>query len=415
VAFQDATSPDRDESHRTLNVLLVEDSDEDVWLLRRALRRDRVDTVNLVRVRRLDEARRKLGGGEIHGDGNGEVDVILLDLNLADSFGLETVRRTRALAHSLPIVVLTSVADSVLGLGAIHEGAQDYLIKGQVSGQLLDRALHYAIERHQHEQRGRLLLQEQTARAAAEETLHARDEFLSVAAHELYTPISAMQLSVESCIENLRRPEGPDQVALARKLEIVERQAKRLVRLVGSLLEVSRIHMSRLDLLFEQVDLGSVVAEVVAGFETELARTGSSVRLGGERSLPGRWDRSRIEQVVSNLLSNAIKYGAGRPIDVTVRGDPATAVLTVTDRGIGIPQEMQAHIFKRFERAAPSRQYGGLGLGLYVVNTIVRALGGSVRVASRPGAGSTFTVKLPREQPSTSDAARSSQEHRHGH
>jgi signal transduction histidine kinase len=111
----------------------------------------------------------------------------------------------------------------------------------------------------------------------------------------------------------------------------------------------------------------------------------------------GTWDRARVEQVVAILLSNAIKFGAGRPIEITVREDGPRALLSVSDQGIGIPVGVQQTIFEPFARAAPSRQYGGLGLGLYIARQIVEALGGSIRVHSAPGQGATFTVELPTE------------------
>ncbi|WP_232293259.1 sensor histidine kinase [Stigmatella aurantiaca] len=110
----------------------------------------------------------------------------------------------------------------------------------------------------------------------------------------------------------------------------------------------------------------------------------------------GRWDRLRVEQVVTNLLTNALKYGAGRPVAVRVEGAGERARLTVKDQGIGIAEEDLARIFERFERAVSDRHYGGLGLGLYITRQIVEAFGGTVGVTSRPGMGSTFTLELPR-------------------
>jgi signal transduction histidine kinase len=125
----------------------------------------------------------------------------------------------------------------------------------------------------------------------------------------------------------------------------------------------------------------------------------------------GRWDRLRLEQVLTNLLTNALKYGAGRPVDVEVGSAEGQALWRIRDRGIGIPPEALGRIFGRFERAVSARAYGGLGLGLYISQQIVRAHGGRIEVQSRVGEGSVFSAHLPlqqpaaqREPPSTADA-----------
>jgi signal transduction histidine kinase len=109
----------------------------------------------------------------------------------------------------------------------------------------------------------------------------------------------------------------------------------------------------------------------------------------------GQWDKHALTQVVTNLLSNAIKFGEGKPISVTVRAHQGGTTLVVMDHGIGIQPEMLDRIFKPFERGVSVRNYGGLGLGLFIVRTIVEGLGGVVRVDSKPKAGSAFTVELP--------------------
>jgi len=152
--------------------------------------------------------------------------------------------------------------------------------------------------------------------------------------------------------------------------------------------------MGRLDLDLEEIELGAVVADAVAQLEDEATQTGSSLTARGT-PVRGFWDRLRVSQVVTNLLSNAVKYGAGKPVEVTFGPSATGARLVVRDEGIGIDPAAQRQIFERFERAVSSRNYGGLGLGLYIVKRIVEAHGGTIRVESAPGAGAAFVVELP--------------------
>jgi signal transduction histidine kinase len=175
-----------------------------------------------------------------------------------------------------------------------------------------------------------------------------------------------------------------------------ERAGQRLEKLVEALLDVSRIHMGRLELEVAEVELGGVVAEAAAGLADELAQAGSPLDIRGE-PVVGRWDPLRMGQVVVNLLANAAKYGAGKPVEIRYGGHDGRAFLQVHDHGIGVAEADQRHIFERFERAVSSQNYGGLGLGLYIVKRIVEAHGGTIRVESTPGAGASFLVDLPRQ------------------
>jgi len=230
--------------------------------------------------------------------------------------------------------------------------------------------------------------------SAAQDAIRIRDEFLSIASHELKTPLTPLQLQLDSLGATLRNSELKSD-KLNRRLETANRQTRRLAKLVENLLDVSRISAGRLSLERERFDLSAVTAEVAERFGPDAAAAGCRVTVHADRAVLGDWDRLRLEQVVTNLLSNAIKYGAGKPIDIHVRQDGGTARLTVADQGIGISPEDSARIFGRFERAVPLRHYGGMGLGLYIARQIVDAHGGSIVVSSAPGRGSTFTVVLP--------------------
>ncbi|HEX2569258.1 MAG TPA: PAS domain-containing protein [Polyangia bacterium] len=233
------------------------------------------------------------------------------------------------------------------------------------------------------------------AEEAMRAALRVRDEFLSMASHELRTPVTTLDLLVDGMMRALERPGALPPERLATKLQTLRRQADRLEHLVDGLLDVSRIMSGRLELELGDVDLMQVVSEVITMLGDQAAHAGSPIRIKAAGPVLGRWDRVRLEQVAVNLITNAIKYGAGKPIDVSLTADGETAVLTVRDQGIGIAPEDQRRIFGRFERAAPRKNYGGLGLGLWITAQIVHTMGGTISVSSQLGQGATFTIRLP--------------------
>ncbi|WP_233592044.1 PAS domain S-box protein [Corallococcus sp. AB011P] len=230
---------------------------------------------------------------------------------------------------------------------------------------------------------------------SAQESIRARDEFLSIASHELKTPLTSMRLRVqqmESVLLMGAQPLSTERVT--RMLEVFQDQLQRLSNLADHLLDVSRVHEKRLDLRMEEIDLVTVARHMAGHVAELLQKAGCEFELVAPEPVWGRWDRLRMEQVMLNLLTNAMKYGAGRPIRMEVAKHAGRARLIVEDHGMGIPFESQARIFERFERAA-SLNYGGLGLGLFITRRIVEAHGGSIRVESEPGHGARFIVELP--------------------
>ncbi|MFP2925382.1 ATP-binding protein [Pyxidicoccus sp. 3LG] len=223
------------------------------------------------------------------------------------------------------------------------------------------------------------------------EALKLRDDFLSIAGHELKTPLAVLQLQVHS-LQGLAEARGD--AVLKEKLARARRQTERLTVLTDELLDVARLSAGRLTLQREACDLSALVLDVVDRSAEAVARAECRLELLLAEDVKGQWDRTRLEQVVTNLLSNALKYGAGRPVEVRVSGERGRARLTVRDSGIGIPLKDQARIFDRFERAVPAGNYGGLGLGLWISRQVVEAHGGIIRVESEPGKGATFIVEL---------------------
>ena len=225
----------------------------------------------------------------------------------------------------------------------------------------------------------------------AREAIRARDEFMLVAGHELRTPLAALSLHHEALI-NTREGTTLDKVR-ERGVKL-KAQSERLIRLVEDLLDVSRLSAGRLSLELDDVDLGALAREVTERLHDDFDRAHAPVTVE-VADVRGRWDRARLDQVITNLITNAIKYGKGAPIELRVSRDGQQAKLSVTDHGIGIAHHDQQRIFMRFERAVSSRKFGGLGLGLWITSQLVHAHGGSITVDSQLGAGATFTVLLP--------------------
>ncbi len=226
-------------------------------------------------------------------------------------------------------------------------------------------------------------------------TVRVRDEFLSIASHELKTPLTSLQLNLDM-LAKATVDQGPrDDGEIAALMEGARRQYRRLVRLANELLDVSRIESGRLRLEHERLDLAALARDVASRFAPEVEALGGTLSVRASTCVTGEWDRLRIEQVLAHLLSNAVRFGRRGPIDLEVSCCDRLARVHVQDAGIGIEPDACDRIFGRFERAVSSRNYGGLGLGLYITRQIVLAHGGTIVVASRPGEGSRFTVELP--------------------
>jgi signal transduction histidine kinase len=237
------------------------------------------------------------------------------------------------------------------------------------------------------------------AEGELKEAVEARDEFFSVATHELKDPLFALQLSIQ-LLRHAAERQGPVPGHVLQHLEVSERQVMRLGHLIDNMLDFARITNGRFELDLETIDLCDLACQVVARFQGQASSSGTPVMTEPCPPVVGRFDRLKLEQVLGNLLlSNAIKYGAGRPVVVRVRPEGEWVVLEVQDGGAGIAPEDQVRIFERFERASRGHKRASLGLGLYIVRSMVEAHGGSVQVRSQPGQGSTFTVMIPWNRP----------------
>ena len=232
----------------------------------------------------------------------------------------------------------------------------------------------------------------------ARQAARARDDFLSIASHELRNPLNALQLVVTGMSRAVSaRPEQVDADWVGARLSRMSAQVSRLVDLVDRLLDVSRLSSGPPVLEPERLDLAALAREVAERHGEQLAS--GQLRLSGDEVVVGEWDRLRLDHVLSNLLSNAVKYGDGKPIDLEVSDLGERARIVVQDRGIGIPAELRPRIFERFQRGTVGRRYDGFGLGLWIARRAVEASGGTLRFESEPGEGARFEVELPKRLP----------------
>ncbi len=229
-----------------------------------------------------------------------------------------------------------------------------------------------------------------------QDALKIRDEFLSIASHELKTPLTSLKLQLQVSQKRIENsPEDtPLREVLLQSFNVGVRQINSLDHLVEDLLDVSRIQTGVLELEREEMNLSELVEDIANRFKEQTTRANSTLELKLDKLIKGQWDRYRIEQVIVNLINNALKYAPG-PVVIETRRVDGMASFSVTDKGPGIPKDKIDAIFNRFERGNSDKNIGGMGLGLFISKKIVEHHGGTISVNSQLGHGSTFVVKLP--------------------
>ncbi len=385
-------------TQNVVRVLLVEDNLADVDLIQDALEEADLRPSPGSLSFHLDQVGRLRDGVQRLRDG--QVDVVLLDLSLPDSQGIETFVQLERLAPRTPIVVLSGLDDEEMAIRAVREGAQDYLVKGQVDGVSLSRSIRYAIERkHAEDERARLA----RARAEAEASLRVRDETLATISHDLRTPLTSIRGLAQLLQRRIARGMATSAEEMTERLGRIEEQTVLMARMIDDLLDVARIEAGRpLELRRERCDLVALAYKTTADVQRTTDRHRLQVLVEAPEVV-GELDSIRVERVILNLLTNAVKYSPdGCDVDLTVRsehdGASAWGILAVRDGGIGIPAADLPRIFDRYYRASNvSDQIRGTGLGLAGAQQIVEQHGGTIAVASESGRGTTFTVRLPLE------------------
>ena len=232
---------------------------------------------------------------------------------------------------------------------------------------------------------------------ASQEALRIRNEFISIASHELKTPLTSIKLQTQmtQMAADKNDPLAYSPERMKKFVAQIDKQANRLTNLIEDMLDVSRISLGKLALDLELTSINSLVEEALEALADHIKQSGNQVIVKMDSEVMAKVDRFRLEQVVINLLTNATKYGEGKPITVTVTKHGSEISISVRDQGMGIAKENQERIFARFERAVAAKNISGLGLGLYISQQIVQAHRGVIIVQSAPNEGACFIVNIP--------------------
>jgi signal transduction histidine kinase len=237
----------------------------------------------------------------------------------------------------------------------------------------------------------------QSTQAELQAALKMRDDFMSLVSHELRTPLNT--LHVDSQIRTKHIEKGQSDAFTLDKLAVMferdRRQIKSMVRLIGDMVDVSRIQNGKLSISSSDINLTDLVKQVVADLNTHAEAAGTVFNLSAEENITGKWDDFRVEQIIVNLLTNALRYGGNKPVDISVTTANGFANINVRDQGPGIPQDECERIFEKFERGGNKTVKEGLGIGLYIARELAEAHRGNLTVTSKLGEGSTFTLSLP--------------------
>ena len=343
-----------------------------------------------------------------------EFALAILDVQMPgmDGFELAELMRSTSRTRNVPIVFVSAAGRELnYAFKGYETGAVDFLYKPLDSDAVRSKVNVFvtldqqrrqmqrqmaALERSRQEQETLLRELHQT-QEELQRSLRMRDEFMSLVAHELRTPLNTLFLEAQMRSLQLKRGTlatiKPDQFEAMIKRD--ERQIKAMIRLIDDMLDVSRMRSGQLSIRPGQVQLMDLLERVVSDLSLQAAATGCKLSLLSHPPVEGCWDEFRIEQVVVNLLTNALRYGGGQPVEVSVQYAGDKVRIDVRDEGKGIAESDLERIFEPYERGARNGEPKGLGLGLYISRQLALSHGGELRVSSKPGQGSTFSLILP--------------------
>ncbi|MDJ0843121.1 ATP-binding protein [Crocosphaera sp.] len=382
-----------------IKVLLIEDNLAEARLLHEVLKGATRQEFRLCHEKRLGDALNQLQTQTF--------DIILLDLTLPDSQGLDSFVPIISQNSHIPIVVLTNMNDEELALEAVRKGAQDYLVKRHITLDILVRSICYAIERKQMEEQLREAnqalekrVEERTIQLLkAQELNQLKSEFVSMLSHDFRNPLNTILLSAGLLEESYEQLTREQQLSY---FQMIRQAVQDMNELLSEVLLLGKADSGKLKPNFNQLDLKDFCQQIIHSLHLSFEKNNQIILNfnGNFQEQLELWDEKLLWHILHNLLNNALKYSPqGGQIFVDIIAEEKIVTFRIQDQGIGISQESQKHLFEPFYRADNVDNISGTGLGLSIVSKCVEAYEGEILIESELNHGTTFTVILPRQQP----------------
>ncbi len=377
---------------KNIRILLIEDSPADTKALEMDLIEKSDHQFSVLCTKTLSEGIKSIG--------HDQFDVVLLDLELPDSHGLQTLFRFLPQAAGVPVLALTGCYDERVGLEAVQAGAQDYLVKDNLSPSTLSRAVRYAIERKRSEEE--ILRAQQELKKSNTDLLRKQEElqaFYHNVSHEVKTPLAAAREFVSLVLEGFA---GPINEMQREYLDIALESCNRMRLCVDDLFDAARLETGKISMDLSPGSIGSVIKRLIAVFTPAAKQKNVRLRSRISKNIPKiPLDEHRIAQVITNLLNNALKFtSAGGEVVISakfIQLNSGFVEVKVCDSGRGIPASDLPYIFDRLSQAksADGAHTAGMGLGLHISRDLVQLHGGTIWAESEEGKGAVFTFRLP--------------------
>ncbi len=371
-------------SNRELKVIILCPTGQDAFLISEVFKKDSVDSTIVSNIEELCHTSFEFAG------------FLLIAEEALSAEGIELLNSRLASQEpwsDIPTILLTS--GGARGHRFKVKRMENFITSGNVS--ILERPLqkltllsssHVALRSRRRQFQVKELIN------SLEEVTKIRDEFISIAGHELKTPLTSMKLQAQMTKKQLSNTEKFTLDRVNRHLDYTNNQIARLNKLVDDMLDISRINTGKMQIMKSKLNLSNLLEELVERFAPQFEAVNCQVQKVITPEIVGNWDSYKLEQVINNLFSNAIRYSANKPVQINLIEVGNTAILNVKDEGPGIPPEDIERIFERFERVSSS--VSGLGLGLYITRQIVELHDGKIRVESELGKGANFILELPK-------------------